>query len=409
MGGEHRGGVTKRSDGRGADGLAARCAGALEPAFEALHRPTEERGFWYRDEQTYASMLFGVRGDRGVDPPGRRFPAFGLAGALRAHRLTGLGDLEKMRLAANWVARFIGDGRMDLDNLYYGGFWSLMEAAVTFEDESYVAAAKAALEHTAERFLASPNLDYGCAVLGASEYLLAGGDDPRIQALVTRKARQHADSINGRGIPATGDRRAAYHQRMMYSTWGLAGLARVAGHEDLGDAAGRLLRFVTEERMDDDAGLLWHGYWEPAARPGGRQAFYPYGQHLYYECHQCFYATAVELYRQATGDDRFDSAAERAVVWIFGGNRWGYDLTVLGVPGLAARLVTHGGKLEVWRNRWKGCYEVGAYLWTMACYRERLKTSRKIRRDLLQAIPADGSLPVGDYRGYSVDEYPAAD
>jgi len=356
--------------------LTERCTRAAYDGFEALDRSTAEGGFWYELEEAYASMRLGVRGDQGVSPPRGRYTAFGLAGALRAHRATGLGNRDKMRKTADWVVRCIESGRMEVGSIYYGGFWALMEAAVTFNDEHYVLQAKRTLQRTEEAFLSSPSLDYGCAVLGGAEYLLHGGDDTRIIGMIERKAKQHADAINARGIPATGDRRAPYHQRIMYSTWGLAALARVNGREDFANAAQRLLTFVTENRVDEDGGIRWHALWEPGARPTGAGRFYPYGHNLYYECHQCFYANAVGLYQEATGDERYAPAAEKATAWIFGENRWGYDLTTLGVPGLAVRSVTRGGKLNAWRNRWKGCYEVGAYLWAMSTrLRERLSES----------------------------------
>jgi hypothetical protein len=100
--------------------------------------------------------------------------------------------------------------------------------------------------------------------------------------------------------------------------------------------------------------------------PRGGVRIFPWGHHIFYECHQCFYASAVELFTDASGDRRFEALRFRALNFIFGDNRWRLPLDEIGLQGLPVRCVSKGGSVTLWRNQFKGCYEVGAYLWALS-------------------------------------------
>lgn len=337
----------------------------LAAGFEALQRSTAARGFWDDSSGTFARALRGVEGDQGVEPPDLRYTPFGLAGALRAHRQSGLGDAKRLRSASDWALRAVPATTL-LDDLFYGGVWSLVESALTWDDEVYAAnASRLVLEH-AGAFGADRSLNLGVGLFSMAELAACMGGNPAVKDVVAAKAVQLAESVNAKGVPATGDRRAAYHQRMMYCTWGLAAAARLLECHVTADAALRILTRVVDDRIDDDAGIRWHAILEWDVMPNGGSRIYPWGHHIYYECHQCFFANAIDLYESCSGDRRFHGLRRRAIEFIFGANRWGIALDEHGVPGLPARCVATDGDLSLWRNRFKGCYEVGAYLWALS-------------------------------------------
>jgi hypothetical protein len=346
-------------------GLKARCGQALREGFAALDRDCAERGFWDPGRSTYVRALRGVRGDRGVEPPDDRYVPFGLAGALRAHRAGAGGNAEHLRRAAESTAALARRGGCATDNYFYGGMWALAEAHLTFPDGGFEAAGMETFARLREPFAAAVDLNYAVGLFGLSE-LFARTAEPTLRTAIESKADALARSVNPRGFPATGDPRAAYHQRLMYTTWGLCGAGRALGREDWLAATRRILEFVAAERYDADGGLRWHAMHEREVLPGGAGRFYPYGRSLYYECHQCFFIDAVELYMETTGRRDFVELRDRAASWIFGSNRWGIDLTAEGPPGLPTRCVTSRGRIGPPRNRFKGCYEVGAYLWALS-------------------------------------------
>lgn len=337
----------------------------LAAGFEALQRSTANRGFWDEDKGTFVRALRGVRGQQGVEPPDLRYTPFGLAGALRAYRQCGVGDAERLQRASIWAMSAVPMTAV-LDDLFYGGIWSLVESALTWGDEVYATKAACLVLDHAEGFRAGGSLNFGVGLFSLAELAAHTGANPVLKDLVAAKATQLARAVNIKGVPATGDPRAAYHQRMMYCTWGLAAAARLLGSHELADGALRILTRVAEDRVDDDAGIRWHAIIERDVLPGGGSRIYPWGHHIYYECHQCFFANAVELYESCTGDSRFRTLRRRAIEFIFGANRWGIALDDHGVPGLPARCIAKDGDMSLWRNRFKGCYEVGAYLWVLS-------------------------------------------
>jgi len=337
----------------------------LAAGFTALQRSRAAHGFWDDGAGTFVRALRGVQGEQGAEPPDLRYTPFGLAGALRAHRQSGVGDAERLQCASRWALKAV-PATPSLDDLFYGGLWSLIESALTWGDEAYAMTASGLVLERAEAFRADSNLNLGVGLFAMAQLAAREGANPAVKDLVAAKATQFAASVNARGIPATGDRRAAYHQRMMYCAWGLAAAARLLDGQEEADATLRILTRVVDDRLDEDGGIRWHAVIERNVMPDGGNRFYPWGHHIYYECHQCFFANAVELYEACTGDRRFHDLRKRAIEFIFGVNRWGIALDEHGVPGLPARCIAKDGDMSLWRNRFKGCYEVGAYLWALS-------------------------------------------
>ncbi len=335
---------------------------ALREAFQCLDRDMAEKGFWSPLERTYVSSLLG---ERGWAAPDHRYTLFGLAGALRAHRITYFGDREHLRYASNWAYRRIYDG-IPVESFYYGGLWALTEAAILFDDERYAALAAETLRKTRDTFLSSPDLNYSVGLFALSELLSKCLNDNSLRVMAEKKTSQIVNAINSRGIPATGDYRAAYHQRLMYASWGLCGTALALNNENAAQAAEKLIDFVTRNRIDEDGGIRWHSIVERAVTLSGMPGIYPYGSDLYYECHQCFYLIAVNLFHKATNSHKYSNISDRVFHWIFGKNRWHLNLTDPGIEGVPIRCISRRGKYPLALNRFKGCYEVGAYLWAMS-------------------------------------------
>ena len=336
----------------------------VQNAFNCLDRETGRNGFWSPEQKTYARLLIGVKGDEGWEKPDHRYTLFGLAGALRAHRKTCAGNLEHLKQASEWTYDAVQTG-IPQDSFYYGGLWALAEAALVFKDEKYGALAVQTIRNTRNAFVVSPDLNYCVGMFGISQLLKTRTCDTYLFKVLKEKCDQITYSINDAGIPATGDYRAGYHQRLMYTCWGLLGSAWILHNEKAIMAAEKILDFVTDKRIDKDGGIRWHSVVEQNVLPRGLPGIYPYGYNLYYECHQCFYLIAVHLFHKLTNTKNYFETSKKVHDWIFGKNRWQMDLTGLGIMGLPIRCISSKGRYSLPLNRFKGCYEVGSFLWAM--------------------------------------------
>ena len=349
--------------------LRERCSDALTRGREAIEDPVDAFGFWCHTTKCFARKRLGTRGEFGFEPPDLRYSSFGIAGCLRAHRTIPDPYVENLVNGANTIADMCRSSPNSPD-LFYGGIWCLVEAGVTARTDRFIETANKLLSHRRDEFLYDPDLNSGVTLFALATAIQEGFAPDTWLLLVRERAEHLASCVNSRGIVASGDKRAPYHQRLMYSCWGLAGAAAALQRPDLSAAANAILEFVVKRRMDPDGGIRWHSLLEPSATSLGLPRLYPWGSNLYYECHQCFFAIAAHLTRSAPGGKDYRPEAARAINWIFGDNRWGLDLSQLGAPGLPARCISRRGSLHTWRNRFKGFYEVGSYLWALSIMRQ---------------------------------------
>lgn len=342
-----------------------KAAAELANAFACLNRPNGESGFWDPAKKAFSCSVLGKQGERGVTPPDHRYTPFCLAGALIAHRACGGGDEEKLHATSHWLLNQT-QGDVDLDHLYYGFLWGLVEAGITFQQQAYFDKAVELAVRSEKEFLASSNLHQGVGLYALSRLLEEYPAAVGLKSLISSKARTLTDSINSRGIPAIGDLRAAYHQRLMYTCWGLFGSARSMADDTIATDARRILDFVTEQRIDDDGGIRWHSLVEWNALPYPLPTIHPYGFANYYECHQCFYLIALDLLGDFADIEPYAAIANKVFHWLYGSNRWGIDLTAHGIPGVPVRCVNRAGTISPALNHFKGSYELGSYLWAMS-------------------------------------------
>lgn len=341
----------------------------LKNAFFRFDQDTDGPGFWSPDHHTYARALKGIIGNDGWEAPDHRYTPFGTAGALRAHRISGFGNGEHLKSASGWIADQITQG-MACDSLFYGGLWALAEAGSLFQDAQFHKIAETALLQNKDQFLSSHDLNYGVGLLGLSILVGEAGKKGELADMMEAKQTQLINAVNSRGIPATGDYRAAYHQRLMYTCWGLLASSRICNSRKALAVVRTILKFVVANRMDDDGGIRWHAPVESRIVLGKWPAVYPYGSDLYYECHQCFFLIAALTYQKIADNREFADVVISACQWIYGQNRWRFDLTDHGLSGLPIRCVSKKGRVDLPMNRFKGCYEVGAFLWAMAELKE---------------------------------------
>lgn len=153
--------------------------------------------------------------------------------------------------------------------------------------------------------------------------------------------------------------------------------SRAAGNGRYAESAQRDLLWIIRNRMEPSGGLSWNGSQDM----------------FFFEVHQHWFLTASELVRQAAGGpDSLTSVQRRAWLFLIQNNSAGADFYYHNLYNhgafFAYRSVDREGHFQT-QAPFKGSYEVGAALWSLALHL------------------GHGWLDVGagNYPGHTVDEY----
>ena len=158
-----------------------------------------------------------------------------------------------------------------------------------------------------------------------------------------------------------------WHQNQQYTLWGLCRAIAVTGLDGYLENARRVLNDTVENRLRADGALLWDNPTRRdhlryrARRVLGRTDGPPHWE-LLFACHQTFFINAVHHYRAAGGEQSFTTPVRRAANWLFGRNPRGQNLVELSGIGVPMRQMTTDGRLNTPGQKFKGTYEVGAYV-----------------------------------------------
>lgn len=182
---------------------------------------------------------------------------------------------------------------------------------------------------------------------------------------------KYLNSQNKKGYFETGDIRAIYHQRNMYVLWGLifASYFYTGKTDEIKNAIKKNIDWVWNNNRDskDDA-FHWHTafYWIKN-KYGIKVPIVSYKSSKYlFECHQTFFANAINFYQIRFKTTEFQKQKEQALAWIFGKNRIDKDLTTITGIGLPIRIMDMNGNLFIKGQLFKGSYEVGSYILALA-------------------------------------------
>jgi len=175
------------------------------------------------------------------------------------------------------------------------------------------------------------------------------------------------DSVDKKGLFNTGDLRYCYHQRIMYTIWGLIHASNLCYEKEIYTLVKNLFFYILEHRRQksiDDA-FIWHPKFYFVKN---RVKFLPipifnYKSSRYlFECHQTFFVNAVYFFNERFGEKIFINEAFNALEWIFGKNRMQKDLTKITKISIPARIMTFDGNLFIKNENYKGSYEIGSYI-----------------------------------------------
>jgi hypothetical protein len=169
------------------------------------------------------------------------------------------------------------------------------------------------------------------------------------------------------GYFETGDLRANYHQRNMYTLWGL--IASVYFYpekrEEIKQKVKKTLNWVWDQRRDskDDA-FYWHSSFYLIKNKFGFKIplFNMANSKFLFECHQTFFANTINFYQLEFNSDEFQEQKLKAMNWIFGKNRINKNLVNITGIGVPVRIMLTNGNLFIKNQNFKGTYEIGSYI-----------------------------------------------
>ncbi len=168
----------------------------------------------------------------------------------------------------------------------------------------------------------------------------------------------------------TGDIRAVYHQRVMYTLWGLIFSSSFSNYEKIKTISRDLIDYFYNNRRFNDNAFLWHPALYFVKFHGIKIPVYNRRSSKYlYECHQTFFANSINIYRYLFNENRaFDKEKHDAIEWIFGKNRNGKNLVNLTGISLPNRVMNLDGNYFVPNGNFKGSYEVGSYVFALSSF-----------------------------------------
>lgn len=208
-------------------------------------------------------------------------------------------------------------------------------------------------------------------ILIAGKYLSEISPDlKRLQKLKSLSDR-YLNSQNKTGYFETGDIRAVYHQRNMYVLWGLifASYFYTERAEEIKNAVIKCLNWVWDNNRDksDDA-FHWHPafYWIRNKYKIKIPILNIKSSKFLFECHQTFFANAINFYQMRFSSFEFKEKKESAIEWIFGKNRFKKDLTKIDGRTLPIRIIDLYGNTFIKGQQFKGSYEIGSYILALA-------------------------------------------
>ena len=280
-------------------------------------------------------------------------------------------DLNKYERRITAYLQYIKDHVSNLpkSTITYGAFNALVFGRILYNDKSFDSSINYCINYITDKIKVIKDNHDSLFLIGLSSYLEHIDFREDIFHYHNKIVQDLLSCQTKNGYFLTGDIRAFHHQRTMYTLWGLCFASQQYNNEKIKNAVERSLEHVWNFRRDGkDNAFLWHPTFYFLKKRSGITipVFIPRSSKYLYECHQTFFANTVKMYKYFFNSNKFNYEKEAALKWIFGDNRIDVDLRNVTGIDLPARIMTTDGKMIVPNNRFKGSYEIGSYIFSLA-------------------------------------------
>ena len=343
-----------------------------EIAINKLFRDTSKIGFWDSENNRIHSKLehdgnwnWVVSSDS-TD----RYGVFAISLILAAKLLYDI-DLKNYQRKILSYIKYINVNVFNWpkSTITYGAFNALVFSRILYNDKSLDNSINYCIDYIMQKIKVIIDNHDSLFLMGLSSYLkhIESRDD--VFHYQNHVVNDLLSCQTENGYFMTGDIRAFHHQRTMYTLWGLCFASQQYNNEIIKKSIEKSLKYVWGFRRDvKDNAFLWHPKFYYVKKRSGIiiPVFIPKSSKYLYECHQTFFANAIKMYKYFFKSNKYDNEKNASLNWIFGENRMGVDLRKVTGIDLPARIMTIDGNFIVPKNKFKGSYEVGSYVFALA-------------------------------------------
>jgi len=346
----------------------------LFQGMDRIFRSTDELGFWdEKKSRIHARLVFSKDWDWEVGSDETdRYGLFTITMILQAkvHHDLDITIYESKIIAyLNYIKEQISGFKKS--DITYGAFNALVLGQILFEDkgQNFKNELFSTFQFLKNSMPSIRNNEDSLALIGLSQYYNQVHKDKEVFNYIKNLVVSILKSQNDNGFFLTSDTRAVYHQRTMYTLWGLAFASTVTHKPEIKLAIERSIQYVWNYRRDGkDNAFLWHPlifiiktkYDIPVPVVSPKSVNY------LFECHQTFFANAVNFYQYFYQTSKFSDYRQLALEWIFGDNRIKKNLVSISKLNIPTRIMTRKGKLFLKNNNFKGSYEIGSYIFSLS-------------------------------------------
>lgn len=347
----------------------------LLTALKRLFLDKSQLGFWDEESGRIIERLYHDKNWnwKYVDNNQYRYGVFCLSCLLLSKKYTKL-DLnsynEKIQLYLNFILRKLNN--LAKTDLTYGALLALTlgnEFGLINIDNKII---EKKLVETCDYAINSFD-NQNALILIPISIFLSSNISLKLKSKFEKLIQKYLISIDKNGLFQTGDLRYCYHQRLMYTLWGLIHSSRYYYTDEIYNAAKKTLSYVwnTRRQSDTDNAFLWHPQFYLVKN---RIKYIPLpiinikSSRYLFECHQTFFANAINFFNNQFNEKFMIEERDKAISWIFGENRMNLDLTKITNLDIPCRIMSKNKNLFIAGENYKGSYEIGSYILALSFY-----------------------------------------
>ena len=340
----------------------------LGDALEIIFKDSTEVGFWDSRNNLITEKIINDKDWHWhhLDSNSHRYGLFTLSMILLSKDLYNLDTNkydDKMLAFINWIYNNLE--KLSVTALTYGGLLSVILGKKLYQlDNLKFDVMETFLSKAYNKII--PLFDnQNSLILIATKYFLDQKKSEKQLKELKKLTNIILSSKNDSYFFETGDIRAIYHQRIMYTLWGLLFASSCYAPEQIKSIVEDTLRYVWDKRRNkEDNAFLWHpSFYMIKYKKGIKMPVYnPRSAKYLFECHQTFFANSVNFYQSFFNSGLLQLEKEKAMEWIWGSNKINRDLSDVTGIGIPARIMDLKGNLLIDNQQFIGSYEIGSLI-----------------------------------------------
>jgi hypothetical protein len=346
----------------------------LTQALERIFLSTEHIGFW--DEKNsciHSKLIFDKKWNWTVSSDtSDRYGVFTITMILLAKFINNLNISKyesKIILYLDYIKNNISNYKKS--DITYGAFNALVLGQILFEDDgkNYKSELLNTYQFLKKEINSITNNEDALVLIGLNLYYKYINKDKDVLSYIEVLVESLLNTQSKKGFFLTGDIRAVYHQRAMYTLWGLSFSSLHTHKDEIKIAIEKSINYIWFNRRDGkDNAFIWHPLFYIIKTRSNLflPIISPYSANYLFECHQTFFANAIAFYQNFYKTTKFTEYKQKALDWIFGVNRIKEDIISITKLNIPTRIMSRKGKLNIKNNNFIGSYEIGSYIFALS-------------------------------------------